>query len=60
MDDVNIYIDELTLGSDGRNETLAAAEQVLRLFPEPQAQQIAASVEQSITAAIGAATAPGA
>jgi hypothetical protein len=59
MDDVNIYIDELTLGSDGRNETLAA-EQVLRLFPEPQAQQIAASVEQSITAAIGAATAPGA
>ena len=59
MDDVNIYIDELTLGSDGRNETLAA-EQVLRLFPEPQAQQIAASVEKSILAAIGAVTAPGA
>lgn len=53
MDDVNIYIDELILDSRGRDETPAAAEQVLRLFTEPQARQIAASLKQSITAAIG-------
>ena len=55
MDDVNIHIDTIVVdgGPDGLS---SAVERVLRLVPGPQAQQIAATVEQSIAAAIGTDT----
>jgi len=58
MDDVNIHIDELVVDGDGQN-VISGAEQVLRMIPTPHAQQIAASVDRAIGAALGAATEPG-
>jgi hypothetical protein len=59
MDEVNIHIDTLVVdgGPDGLS---SAVERVLRLVPGPQARQIAATVEQSIAAAIGTVDGSGA
>ena len=59
MDDVNIHIDELIVGGDGRERTSSVAEQVLRVIPGPFAEQVAASVDQAIDTAIGPVTGPG-
>lgn len=60
MDDVNIHIDELVLDGDGW-DGISPAEQVLQTVPGLHAQQIAVSVDRTISTAIRTATstAPG-
>jgi hypothetical protein len=53
VDDVNIHIDELVAGGDGRDGISSVAEQVRRVIPGPFADQVAASVDQAIGTAIG-------